>query len=260
MEALIDLRNIHVRHGDFEVLRDVSVSFPTGDTTFIIGPSGSGKSTLLKVAAGLIPPDSGEALVGNKSWMRMSNQELREFRLYAAYVFQDSALWQNMSIMQNLLLPLQHHFPRMSVEFLKKKVTAALAKVGYSERTDLRPAELSSGEQKLVGFARAMVLDPMLYFLDSPLSLVDGANANRLVDLCAEFKRQHKSLVIVTNKVEFCFNLADRVCVMEKGRIVAHGDLDKVAADWPESVMGRLSNAQRAILEKRAAREAEGKP
>lgn len=259
MEALIDLHNVSVRHGEFEVLHDVSISFPTGDTTFIIGPSGCGKSTLLKVAAGLIPPDSGEALVGNKSWMRMSDQELREFRIYASYVFQDAALWANMSIMQNLLLPLQHHFPRMSVEFLKKRVAAALTKVGYTERTDLRPAELSSGEQKLVSFARALVLDPMLLFLDSPLSLVDGGNATRLVELCAEFKRQHKSMIIVTNKVEFCFSLADRICIMEKGRIIADGTLDEVLSGWPEAVMGRLSSGQRAILEKRKAQATGGK-
>ena len=257
MEALIDLEHVHVHHGDFEVLSDVNVSFSTGDTTFIIGPSGSGKSTLLKVAAGLIPPDSGEALVGNKSWMRMSDQELREFRLYAAFVFQDSALWANMTIMQNMLLPLQHHFPRIAVEFHRKKVMAALEKVGYRERTDLRPAELSSGEQKLVSFARALVLDPMLLFLDSPLSLVDGGNATRLVELCTEFRKQHKSQIIVTNKVEFCLQLADRVCVMEKGKVIRNGTIWEVAADWP-ACMGRPSAAQRAILEKRKAGEIGG--
>ena len=254
MEALIDLHHINVRYGGFEVLQDVSVSFPTGDTTFLIGPSGCGKSTLLKVAAGLIPPDSGEALVGNKSWMRMSDQEIKEFRRFASYVFQDSALWANMTIMQNLLLPLQYHFPRMSVEFLRTKVNAALAKVGYTERTDLRPAELSSGEQKMVSFARSLVLDPMLLFLDAPLSLVDGSNATRLADLCFEFKKQHKSLIIVTNKMEFCFQLADRICLLERGRVVMDGPMMEVVANWPP-FMGRLNSALRTIIEKRQARE-----
>jgi ABC-type transporter Mla maintaining outer membrane lipid asymmetry ATPase subunit MlaF len=252
VEALIDLTNIHVRHGGYEVLSDVSISFPTGQTCFVIGPSGCGKSTLLKVAAGLTPPDSGEALVGNKSWMRMTDQETREFRLYASYVFQDSALWANMTIMQNLLLPLQHHFPRIAVEFHRKKVMAALDKVGYYERTDLRPAELSSGEQKMISFARALVLDPMVLFLDAPLSLVDGSNATRLVELCFESKARHKSQIIVSNKTEFCFQLADRVCVMEKGRIIRDGTLWEVVEDWP-ACMGRLTSGQRAILEKRKA-------
>jgi ABC-type transporter Mla maintaining outer membrane lipid asymmetry ATPase subunit MlaF len=252
VEALIDLHNICLRHGDFEVLSDVSISFPTGQTCFIIGPSGCGKSTLLKVAAGLIPPDSGEALVGNKSWMRMSDQEIREFRLYASFVFQDSALWANQTIMNNLLLPLQHHFPRMSGEFHRKKALAVLEKVGYKERTDLRPAELSSGEQKLVSFARALVLDPLLFFLDTPLSLVDGSNATRLIELVTENREQHKSQIIVTNKTEFCFQLADRICVMEKGRIIRDGTVWEVAEDWPAG-MGRLTANQRAILEKRKA-------
>jgi len=257
MEALIDIQDAWVRQGDYEILKGTSVSFPTGDTSFIIGPSGCGKSTLLKVAAGLIPVDSGDVLVGNKSWGRMSDQENREFRQYAAFVFQDSALWENMSIMQNLSLSLQYHFPRLSQETVRKRVNAALAKVGYTESVSLRPSDLSSGEQKLVGFARALMMDPFLLFLDSPLSLVDGKNATRLVELCREFRRQRRSQIVVTNKLEFCLQLADRIVIMDQGRIVDSGEFFAVVERWPET-MGRLTAGQQAIIEQRRAENIRG--
>lgn len=257
MEALIDVKNAWLRQGGNEVLKDATVSFPTGETCFIVGPSGCGKSTLLKVAAGLLPVDRGDVLVGNRSWSLMDDQESRAFRQYAAFVFQDSALWANMSIQQNLGLALRYHFPRLSDEAVRRRVLAACERVGYREGMDKRPAELSHGEQKLVGFARALMLDPLLLFLDSPLSLVDGRNATRLVELCREFRRQRRSQIIVTNKLEFCLQLADRVVVMDEGRIVRWGPLLEVADDWPES-MGRLTAGQLAIVEQR--RQEKGAP
>lgn len=250
MEALIDIQNAWVRHGDYDILRGATVSFATGESSFIIGPSGSGKSTLLKVAAGLIPVDSGDVLVGNKSWARMSDQESREFRLYGAFVFQDSALWANMSIYTNLTLALKYHFPSLTPEAVHQKVTAALAKVGYNESLNLRPADLSSGEQKLVGFARALMIDPLLLFLDSPISLVDGKNATRLVEICREFRRQRRSQIVVTNKLEFALQLADRIVIMDEGSIVDSGPVLELVERWPESA-GKLSAGQQAIIEQR---------
>jgi len=133
-----------------------------------MGPSGSGKSTLLKVAAGICVPDSGEVLVEGRSLLRMSDRRLLEFRRASGFMFQDAALWANKTIFENLALPLQIHRQDLAAASVRAEVLAALRRAGLEASAELRPAQMSMGENKIVSFLRAVVLRPALLFLDNP--------------------------------------------------------------------------------------------
>lgn len=250
MEALIQLREVSVRIDDTHIIDGVNLTIPMGKTLFVLGPAGSGKSTVLKTAAGLIPADEGEVLAGGKAYSRMGERELQDFRTYAGFVFQDAALWQNMTIRNNLLLPLRAHYPNLAPELAQRKVDEVIAKVGYEEGLDIRPAELSAGEQKLIGFARALMLDPMMLFLDAPLSLVDAGGAKRLMRIVMDLKKQGKTIVAVTNQLEFAFRAADRICILKQGRVWDEGNVVEIGERWP-AFMEDLGPGARHALEER---------
>ncbi|MCK5674170.1 MAG: ATP-binding cassette domain-containing protein, partial [Spirochaetales bacterium] len=167
----IILKNITLIKNERKILADIDTHFPKGKTTVVIGPSGCGKSTLLKVAAALIPFDSGEMLVDDKKVRKMSPSVLLEFRKNSSFVFQDAALWANKSVYQNMSLPLKHHFPEMDNQTHDNKIMEMLKMVGYTDSIDLRPAAISNGERKMVSLARALITSPDLIYMDNPLVL-----------------------------------------------------------------------------------------
>ncbi len=143
--ALIELRDVTVRLGGRDVLRDVNLSILAGRSTVIMGPSGAGKSTLLKTAAGLIPPDSGKVLYRGKDMLSLSENGMLELRKASGFIFQDGALWENKTLMENLALPLEVHFPQLRQPEIERRVVRALERGGLVESAARRPAGLSGG-------------------------------------------------------------------------------------------------------------------
>lgn len=245
MEAtpFIELREVTAHRGAAVVLSEVSFSIYTGLTTVLMGTAGSGKSSVLKAAAGIFVPDSGDILVRGKSIGAFSRKEELEFRHRSGFVFQDAALWSNQNLFENLALPIRFHDPRRSRAEVEKAVRAAMTLVGCDEELSHRPAELSSGERKLVGFARAMVLDPELIFMDEPSSSLDEESAERISVIIAGLKAQRRTIVIVTSSSDLASRVADRVGVIKAGKIIAFGSYAE-AVQWSDpalrSVIGRL--------------------
>lgn len=233
---VIELRSVTTFSGGYQILKDVSVSFTEGATTAVLGSAGSGKSALLKTAAGLVVPDSGAVLFRGTSLATFSEDEERYFRSRTSFVFQDSALWANQTILNNIALPLRVHRHWMGESEIAERVREVLTRVGYDEGLALRPAELSAGEQKLVSIARALVLDPELVFLDEPASGLDEDAKERVQEVLDFLREAGKSVLLVTNDMGWVHRVADRIVIIRDGRVAAAGPYDEVvASEVPET-------------------------
>ncbi len=201
----------------------MSLSLERGQTLFAMGGSGSGKSVLIKTAAGIALPTEGEVLYRGKSLARLSVREEAAFRKASGFVFQDAALWSNQSLFDNLALPVRLHEPTWSKAEVERAVRRAAELVGYGQDLRARPAELSSGERKLVGLARALVLDPELIFMDDPTSVLDEESASRVPEIVDSLRSRGRSVLIACAASDFASRCADYIVVLVEGKLAARG-------------------------------------
>ena len=231
MAGIIELRNVSFSAQDRKVAGDISFEFETGKTTALVGPSGGGKSTVLKLAAGLLVPDEGEILFNGKNIAQMTRAENLEFRRTGGVVFQDSALWANQNLFQILELPLRIHFPSMSKKQREQRIESVAAEVGYRKDLGIRPARLSMGEQKLIAFARALLCDPSLLFLDEWVESLDENAAGRLIGLVRRRKSGGATIIMVSHDMRIVKDLADIVVMIVDGRIFQKITKEQIAED-----------------------------
>ena len=253
---LLSLRDVTVTMGGHAALSGVSVSFPEGKSTVIMGPSGSGKSTLLKVAAGLVPPDAGSVRLRGQDVFYLPERKVMELRRTNGFVFQDGALWENKTIFDNLALPLQVHFPEMTRADVEKRVVRSLERMGMEESAALRPAQLSGGERKIASFLRALIAEPTLVFMDEPTLSIDHAVAEKISLTIRELKSRGCTLIAVTHDPQLTSTLADWLVVLEGGRLLEAGSFDAVkrtengrVRSILAQVLGEISSYDTDLLE-----------
>ena len=229
------LTDVSVSHGDTGVLHHVTIEFPRDACTVIMGPSGSGKTSLLKAAAGLIIPDCGRVeILGVDPWSA-SDRELESLRARNGFVFQDDGLWQNLTLYQNLALPLQYHHVEPNAPAVRQRVERLARELGATPRLDLRPSQVSEGERKIVSFVRAIVAGPELLFMDEPSTSVDADRIGRLVRRLKDLREQHTTIIAVTHDSRIASQIADHVAVMKDGRLLRFGSLREITrCDDPE--------------------------
>jgi phospholipid/cholesterol/gamma-HCH transport system ATP-binding protein len=239
----IELRGVTCLRGGYEALKGASLSIAEGETLFAMGGAGSGKSVLIKTAAGISLPNEGEVLYRGRSLARMSPREEAAFRKASGFVFQDAALWANQSLYDNLALPARLHEKAWGAAEVDRAVRRAAELVGYGQELRARPADLSAGERKLVGLARALVLDPELLFMDEPVSSLDEAAAERVSDIIEALKERGRTVLIASASSDLASRRADRIAVLIGGSIAAAGPYDEAVA-WTDAgvraVTGRL--------------------
>ncbi len=201
------------------IVQNITLAFEEGQTTALVGPSGGGKSTVLKLAAGLIVPTESDVYFRGQGISTMSRAQTLAFRKEAAFVFQDSALWANQTLRQILELPLMIHFPKMTHEQRTARLTEVLAEAGYKKNLDVRPSQLSMGEQKLIAFARARVCSPRILFLDEWTESLDESAARRLVGIVKNAQTQGMTILFVSHDFNIIKELAQRICMIIDGRL-----------------------------------------
>jgi ABC-type multidrug transport system ATPase subunit len=231
MAGIIEMKNVTFSAQGRRVVRDVSFEFEEKKTTALVGPSGSGKSTILKLAAGLMGPDQGEVLFRGRNIIQMSRVENLEFRREGAVVFQDSALWANQTLFQTLELPLRIHFPAMTKRERERRIETVVTEVGYKKDLGIRPSQLSMGEQKLLGFARALICRPRLLFLDEWTESLDESASQRLIGLVRKRQKDGVSFIFVSHNMRIVIDLADVVVMVLGGQIFLKLTRDQISRD-----------------------------
>jgi ABC-type multidrug transport system ATPase subunit len=232
MESIIELKDIVFSALDNrKIVQGVSIDFSPGIATAIVGPSGGGKSTVLKISAGLLLPNHGEVFYKGKNIALMNRSETLEFRREGAFVFQDSALWANMDLYQILELPLKIHYPNMNKRQRDNRIKEVVAETGYHKDLNIRPSRLSMGEQKLVAFARAMLCNPSVLFLDEWTESLDENAADRLINLVRKKKRENATILFVSHDMRIIMDLADFVVIVADGKVTKSAPKDKIKSD-----------------------------
>ncbi len=218
-------------HQSHEVLRGINFEIPTGKLTVILGPSGTGKSVLLKHMIGLILPDRGQVMVDGVDIGSLKEQDLNRFRKKFGMLFQGGALFDSMTVEENIAFPMKEH-TLWSPEEIKKKVRQKLVQVGLEEAFGKLPSELSGGMRKRVGLARAIALEPTIILYDEPTTGLDPLmtdSINRLIlDLHHSTNASARSSakmtsVIISHDIESTFQIADFVAMLNEGKIIAQG-------------------------------------
>ena len=242
MNAAIELEGVSLIREGRSILNKVTLGFPEKECTVVMGSSGSGSSILLKTAAGIISPDAGKVIAWGRDIEAMSAQEQFIFREKAGFVFQDAALWANMSGFQNISLPFQFHRRRMTPADISARVNEILAEFCFTSNINNRPVNFSTGERKIISFMRAMMLEPQFLFVYDPTASVDNASARRILGILKKRKDQGCTLVIATHDPLYTLRLADRLVILRAGSVVEQGSLAEVRASRDPYVMETLSD------------------
>ena len=221
---MIEIKSLHKSFGDNKVLQGVNLEIDTGETIVIIGRSGCGKSVLIKHIVGLLYPDEGYVKVEGHRVDEMNMKELYQLRSKFGFLFQASALFDSMTVEENIALPLVESGKHYSRFELDKKVADKLELVGMRGVQKLKPAELSGGMKKRVGLARALITDPDYIFYDEPTTGLDPIMSDSIDDLIKELTdKLNATSVVVTHDMYSVKNVANQVAMMHEGKIHFHG-------------------------------------
>jgi len=221
---LIDVQDLYKSFNGFPVLKGVNLKIPEGTTTVILGGSGSGKTVLMKHIMGLFKPDSGQVIVDGQNVSIMSRQELAVFRQRMGMVFQSAALFDSMTVADNVAFPLREHNPGLSEAEIQEKVKEKLAVVDLHGVEQKFPAELSGGMRKRVGLARAIVREPKIVLYDEPTTGLDPLTTESVDEMIIHAReRLTVTSVVISHDVGSAFHIADRIAMLNEGRVVEEG-------------------------------------
>jgi len=217
--ALFDVKNLCFSQNGKTIVDNVNVEIEKGSVTGFLGKSGCGKTTLIKLISGILVPTAGKSLFEGHDIQTMNKSHNLDFRRRCSFIFQDSALWANQDIMQNLILPLKIHYPKMPPEQMKQEIEELCQMVHFLRPLNLRPADLSVGEQKKVAFARSLITKPEILFLDEVTSGLDISASDRIMELLQKFLDEGNTMVYVSHNSDFIKNFQGTLHIVEDGKI-----------------------------------------
>jgi phospholipid/cholesterol/gamma-HCH transport system ATP-binding protein len=217
-QVALDVRNLHKAFGSKVIHQGVSFQLMKGEILGLFGGSGTGKSVILRSIIGLEKPDRGEIIFENQDITRLSERKLIGIRTKIAYVFQNGALFDSLSVEDNLSYPLREHTNLSEAQILEK-VNQMLDLIDMKGSNRLFPNELSGGMQKRAGLARAIILKPQIILFDEPTAGLDPVNTKRLLDNLKKLKETGITGIFVTHDIPSAFEIADRIAVLYQGKI-----------------------------------------
>jgi phospholipid/cholesterol/gamma-HCH transport system ATP-binding protein len=247
--ADIRIKNVFktFRGGKDQVLKGVSIDFKPGELTYILGSSGAGKSVLLKHILGLLKPDSGEIWVAGKNLETLSAEELSVHRLCFGMLFQNSALFDDMTVFDNVAFPLVEH-TRLSDEEIRTRVERSLKILGMEKGFDKFPNELSGGMRKRVGLARAIIREPSILLYDEPTTGLDPVTRTTVDHLIEQLKSELKlTSLVISHDIPSALLLADRIAFLHQGQIVFFGTPSEFRVAEHSAIRSFLDAERRSI-------------
>jgi len=228
-QPVIDVQDLYKSFAGFPVLMGINLKMMEGATTVVLGASGSGKTVLMKHIMGLFKPDHGQVIVDGENVSTMNRQQLAVFRERMGMVFQSSALFDSMTVGDNVAFPLREHNPGLSEREIREKVKEKLAVVDLHDVEQKFPAELSGGMRKRVGLARAIVREPKIVLYDEPTTGLDPLTTESVDEMIIHAReRLSVTSVVISHDIGSAFHIGDRIAVINEGRIVEEGTPQEV--------------------------------
>jgi len=241
-EPVVRIKGLSKVFGENQVLKDVNLEIKKAENLVVLGKSGSGKSTIIKCMVRLIEPDEGEICILGKDMANVDYEELNSLRTKIGFLFQGGALYDSMTVYDNLAFPLRHHKKEFGKEKLDELIHEVLENVGLPDAGDQMPAELSGGMNKRIGLARTLILKPEIMLYDEPTTGLDTVTAKEINQLMLDMQKKYKiSSLIITHDIGCAKMTADRIIVLKDGTIVAEGTYDEMANSKDEWVRSFFS-------------------
>jgi phospholipid/cholesterol/gamma-HCH transport system ATP-binding protein len=241
----VAFHNVSKSFGAKQVLCDVSFDVRAGEALCILGKSGTGKSVTLKLLISLLKPDRGKIWIEHDEITQLKAPELSRVRRKMGFLFQDAALFDSLTLYENLALPL-HRLTDKSTEEIDFVIDRVLGQIGLAGDKRKMPSELSGGMRKRAGLARAVVLEPRILLADEPSSGLDRITASEIDELLLEQKAQHNAaLIVVTHDVRGARRVGDRIAVLDRGTLIAYGtaeEIDKSENEVARKLIGSDGN------------------
>lgn len=230
-EEMIRVEGLYKSFGENHVLRGVDLVVPTGTTTVILGGSGTGKSVLMKHLIGLSEPDAGRVLIDGQDLSELSGEALTKIRGMFGMVFQGGALFDSMTVFDNVAFPLKEHRRELSEAEVKALVHDKLALFGLEGSEQKYPADISGGMRKRVGLARATILDPKIVLYDEPTTGLDPLTTDDVDSSILKAKAElGVTSVVISHDIDSAFRVADQIAFLYEGRVVVHGGKEALLA------------------------------
>lgn len=250
---VLEIRDLVRKFGSRTVLKGVNLSFDKGKTTAIIGPSGCGKTVLIKHLICLLRPTSGQILFKGERIDELSEQALAPVRTKIGFLFQAGALFDSLTVKENILFPVRQHKKHISADEAENLVRTKLTMVGLDGFQNHFPANLSGGQQKRVALARAIALDPEVILYDEPTTGLDPIRSDVINELVLKLQRElNVTSVVVTHDMKSAYKIGDRIIMLHDGDIIADGDADHIKTHThpivQQFIHGRLSEQDLASL------------
>ena len=242
-ELAVKLDSVTKSFGTRRVLDEVTLEVPEGCGFVILGRSGTGKSVTLRHIIGLVRPDAGRVFVHGSDITELHGPELAEVRKQVGFLFQSAALFDSISVGENVAFPMRRH-TRLHEAEIKQRARAKLESVGLGNDYDKMPGDLSGGMRKRAGLARAMALDPRVLLVDEPSAGLDPITSEEIDELLLGLKQEHKTtLVVVTHNIPSARKLGDQLVMLDKGRIAAQGTVAELEASENELVRAFMASS-----------------
>jgi phospholipid/cholesterol/gamma-HCH transport system ATP-binding protein len=238
-ELIVSIKDVHKSFEDNDVLKGVDLDLYKEENIVVMGRSGSGKSVLIKIIIGLMKPDKGVVKILGKEVHKLNKQEMIELRLKIGFLFQHNALYDSMTVRENIEFPLIRNKRNISQEEIKKAVDDVLDAVGLTDTADQFPAELSGGQEKRIAIARTLILKPELILYDEPTAGLDPITSVEINELIKEVKEKYKtSSIIITHDLVCAKQTGDKIFMLVDGKFVRHGDFEEVFDTDDERIKG----------------------
>lgn len=239
---MIKVENLHKSFNGNKVLNGISFEVPKGTTTVVLGRSGTGKSVLLKCIVRLLEPDSGSIFIDGKNIFELDPKELNELRKNIGFLFQSAALYDSMTVKENLAFPLLRH-TELTENEIESKITEMLELVGLSDAINKMPAELSGGQKKRIGLARALILRPQIMLYDEPTTGLDPVTSKEIARLIVDMQNKFQMTnIVVTHDMIVALSTADKILLLEKAKILFEGNVEELQKSDLQIVKDFLSN------------------
>lgn len=233
----MDIKSLSKSFGGKSVLKDLSLDLKQDENLVVLGRSGSGKSVLIKCIIGLIAPDAGQITVLGKDLTSLKDKDLNELRKEVGFLFQSGALYDSLSVKENLAFPLRIIDPKIAQKDVDERVDEALESVGLPDTKDKKPAELSGGMRKRIGLARTIIVKPKIILYDEPTTGLDTHTSREISELILKLKAKHKiSSVIITHDIPCAKITANRIIILKDGTCYREGTYETIEKDEDDYV------------------------